>query len=178
MESVENPRTVSHSSHRPWKSRLSGGIPTFPQLRRRSLFLREGKAKALPKQQRPKVGQIKPPKWAKRSCQTQLTNQTCFATMTARVRVPPGPPFIPLTSQGLTHDDPPCALTAWFQAMRSPLRIIPDVIGHRSKVRTRQHTEGDRSHLKIFANGVRRDILYFRGAFAGDKPFRYPNEPT
>jgi len=60
--------------------------------------------------------------------------------MTARVRVPPGPPFIPLTSQGLTHDDPPCALTAWFQAMRSPLRIIPDVIGHRSKVRTRQHT--------------------------------------
>ena len=71
MESVENPRTVSHSFHRPWKSRPSGGIPTFPQLRRRSLFLREGKAKALPNLQRPKVGQIKPPKWAKRSCQTQ-----------------------------------------------------------------------------------------------------------
>jgi hypothetical protein len=61
VESVENPRTVSHPSHRPWKSRHSGGIPTFPQLRRRSLFLREGKAKALPKPQRPKVGQIKPP---------------------------------------------------------------------------------------------------------------------
>jgi hypothetical protein len=49
----------------------SSGIPTFPQLRRRSLFLREGKAKASPNLQRPKVGQIKPPKWAKRSCQTQ-----------------------------------------------------------------------------------------------------------
>jgi hypothetical protein len=58
---VENPRTVSHSSHRPWKSRHSGGISTFPQLRRRSLFLREGEAKTLPKLQRPKVGQFKPP---------------------------------------------------------------------------------------------------------------------
>src|ERR1039457_2312039 len=36
-------------------------IPTFPQLRRRSLILREGEAKALPNLQRPKVGQIKPP---------------------------------------------------------------------------------------------------------------------
>src|ERR1019366_8868546 len=68
---MENPRTVSHPSHRPWKSRPSGGIPTFPQLRRRSLFLREGQAKASPYLQRPKVGQIKPPKWAKRSCQRQ-----------------------------------------------------------------------------------------------------------
>lgn len=31
-------------------------------------------AKALPNLQRPKVGQIKPRKWAKRSCQTQSTS--------------------------------------------------------------------------------------------------------
>jgi hypothetical protein len=71
VESLENQEQVFHPSHRPWKSRKISGIPTFPQLRRRFLFLREGKAKASPNQQRPKVGQIKPPKWAKRSCQTQ-----------------------------------------------------------------------------------------------------------
>ena len=107
MESVENPRTVSHSSHRPWKSRHSGGIPTFPQLRRRSLFLREGKAKALPKRQRPKVGQIKPPKWAKRSCQTHSSD--------APPLTPPLFLFPPCGEQSRDHTlprDPPTPMTS------------------------------------------------------------------
>ena len=98
---------VSHSSHRPWKSRKSGGIPTFPQLRRRSLFLREGKAKASPNLQRPKVGQIKPPKWAKRSCQTHPAQATPSYIYVIQGR------FGPSAGSLLAGEDKRSAPTAW-----------------------------------------------------------------
>jgi WD40 repeat protein len=68
VESLENQTQVFHSSHRPWKSLRDFHIPTASTTR--SLFIGEAKI-ASPKNQQLRVGQIKPPKWAKYSCQTQ-----------------------------------------------------------------------------------------------------------
>jgi hypothetical protein len=54
-------------------------IPTFPPLRR--LFLYKGEAQTpSPKNQQLRVGQIKPPKWAKWTCQTQGGDRTSGKT--------------------------------------------------------------------------------------------------
>ena len=71
---MESQTQASHPSHRPWKSRKTGAIPTFPPLRQRLFLFRTG-PKSLPYTIRPGVGQIKPPKWAsvvaKRICHVE-----------------------------------------------------------------------------------------------------------
>lgn len=52
---------------------IAAAIPTFPQLRRRFLYIGEAKT-ASPQNQQLRVGQIKVPKWADFSCQTHLAS--------------------------------------------------------------------------------------------------------
>ena len=68
---------------------IAAAIPTFPPLRR--LILYKGEAKtASPKNQQLRVGQIKPPKWAKCTCQTHSRSNCGGPSLeqtTARVRL-------------------------------------------------------------------------------------------
>lgn len=70
MESLENQQQVFHPSHRPWKSATTADshIPTASTTG--SLIKRSDLKPAL-KPLTMRVGQIKLPKWAKCSCQTQ-----------------------------------------------------------------------------------------------------------
>src|SRR5438094_7320257 len=62
---------VSHSSHRPWKSARAADSHIHHSYGGGDCSGCGSPHTASLKQQHPKVGQNKPPKWAKRSCQTQ-----------------------------------------------------------------------------------------------------------
>ncbi|HYV30047.1 MAG TPA: hypothetical protein VEO53_02890, partial [Candidatus Binatia bacterium] len=66
MESVENQKAGFPLFPPPLEIRKSSGFPHFHSYYGGG----GGGLEASPNPQRPKVGQIKPPKWAKRSCQT------------------------------------------------------------------------------------------------------------
>ena len=67
MESVENQKAGFPLFPPPLEIRKSSGFPHFHSYYGGG----GGGLEASPNPQRPKVGQIKPPKWAKRTCQTQ-----------------------------------------------------------------------------------------------------------
>ena len=86
---------VFHSSHRPWKSARAADSHIH-----HSYGGGDGSGCGSPhtaslKQQHPKVGRNKPPKWAKRSCQTQgsvswnsrRTTRCCFPVSTGQLGV-------------------------------------------------------------------------------------------
>src|SRR5438093_3055983 len=62
---------VSHSSHRPWKSARAADSHIHHSYGGGDCCRCGSPHTASLKQQHPKVGQNKPPKWAKRSCQIQ-----------------------------------------------------------------------------------------------------------
>ena len=64
---------VSHSSHRPWKSARAADSHIHHSYGGGDCSGCGSPHTASLKQQHPKVGQNKPPKWAKRSCQTHLS---------------------------------------------------------------------------------------------------------
>jgi hypothetical protein len=72
VESVENPRTGFPLFPPPLEIRTSSGFPHSHSYGGGYYLNRRGQGNASPDPQRPQVGQIKPPKWAKRSCQTQF----------------------------------------------------------------------------------------------------------
>src|SRR5438094_2631617 len=63
---------VSHSSHRPWKSARAADSHIHHSYGGGDCSGCGSPHTASLKQQHPKVGRNKPPKWAKRSCQTHL----------------------------------------------------------------------------------------------------------
>jgi hypothetical protein len=79
VESLENQRQVFHPSHRPWKSLRDSHIPTAstPPL----IYVGKNPGEAKPRHLRInnlEVGQIKLPKWAEYSCQTQVSHVTIW----------------------------------------------------------------------------------------------------
>ncbi|PYV22502.1 MAG: hypothetical protein DMG24_16575, partial [Acidobacteria bacterium] len=69
MESVENQKAGFPLFPPPLEIRKSSGFPHFHSYYGGG----GGGLEASPNPQRPKVGQIKPPKWAKRTCQTHVS---------------------------------------------------------------------------------------------------------